>query len=218
MIEAVIFDMDGLMFDTENIGVRTWNEAAVKYGKEEINDLIWVCIGTNRKFQEKLFAEKLGEDFPYDEFHDFVWTRRDEILENEGVPIKEGLIELLEYLKENKIKTAVATSTNRDAAKEILRMADVLKYFDCITTGDETKNGKPAPDIFLLACSKLGVEPQNAMGLEDSFNGIRALNSAGMVTVMVPDLIKPTEEILNLCDRCIDSLNEVKNIIETINR
>lgn len=216
MIKAVVFDMDGLMFDTEKIGIRTWKTLSEELGYPKLDGLIFTCFGTNHNFKRKYFAEVLGEDFPYDTFCKREVEVTCKTLEEEGIPHKKGLVELLEYLKNNSIKCAVATSTPQHPAVEHIKNAGVYDYFDAIITGDMTENGKPAPDIYLKACCELGVEPKYALGLEDSYNGVRAIYSAGMKPVMIPDMVSPDEEMESKCFAIKESLLDVIDIIEEI--
>ena len=218
MIKAVVFDMDGLMFDTEKIGIRTWKTLSVELGYPKLDGLIYTCFGTNDNFKRKYFAEVLGVDFPYDYFRKREMEVTGQTLEEEGVPHKPGLVELLEYLKNNNIKRAVATSTPNKPALSHIKKGGIYDYFDVIITGDMTENGKPAPDIYLKACSELGIEPEDAMGLEDSYNGVRAIYSAGMKAVMIPDMVEPDEEMYEKTYAIKESLHEVINLIEEINK
>lgn len=218
MIKAVVFDMDGLMFDTEKIGIRTWNTLSEELGYPKLHNLIYTCFGTNHNFKRKYFAEVLGEDFPYDEFCKREVEITGATLKEEGVPHKTGLVELLEYLKKNNIKRAVATSTPQHPAIEHIKDAGVFNYFDAIITGDMTEKGKPHPDIYLKACKTLGVEPCDAMGLEDSYNGVRSIYSAGMKAVMIPDMVEPDDEMCEKCFSIKDSLTDVISLIEEINK
>lgn len=217
MIEAVVFDMDGLMFDTEKIGIRTWKTLAEELGYPKLDGLIYSCFGTNHNFKRKYFAEVLGKDFPYDEFCKREVEVTGKTLEEEGVPHKEGLVELLGFLKKSSIKCAVATSTPQYPAVEHIKKAGVFDFFDAIITGDMTEKGKPYPDIYLMACSELGVEPEKAMGLEDSYNGLRAICAAGMKAVMIPDMVEPDEEMESKCFAIKKSLLDVIDLIEEIN-
>ena len=128
----------------------------------------------------------------------------------EGLPEKPGVHEILEYLKENRIPTALASSTRRTAVMEHLDRAGITSYFQKIICGDMVEHGKPAPDIYLKACEELGAAPGQALAVEDSFNGIRSAYAAGLYTVMVPDQLPPTEEILALVDKKCDSLTELQ--------
>jgi HAD superfamily hydrolase (TIGR01509 family) len=143
-------------------------------------------------------------------------TLYDRIIEQDGLPIKEGAYELLDYLQANGIKIGLATSTNAERVNRHLELSDMKKYFDAVVTGDTVPNGKPAPDIFLIAAERMGVAPADCMGVEDSFNGVRAVRAAGMYTVMVPDMIAPTDEILGLCDACPQTLTDIITIIENM--
>ncbi len=215
MIKAVVFDMDGLMFDTERIGIRTWKTLAEEMGYPKLDGLIYTCFGTNHNFKRKYFDEVLGEDFPYDVFVKREVEITGETLKKEGVPHKHGLMQLLEYLKANNIKTAVATSTSFDPAIEHIKDAGVFEFFDAIITGDMTEKGKPYPDIYLKACSELNINPADALGLEDSYNGVRAIHAAGMKAVMIPDMMQPDDEMK---DKTYAILNSLSDVIELIDR
>lgn len=136
-----------------------------------------------------------------------------ERLERE-LPIKKGVRELLEYLKEKQIKTAIASSTKGPLVRKHLERTGLSGYFQEIVSGDMVEKSKPEPDIYLKACEAVGVLPENAMGIEDSFNGIRAVAAAGMTAVMVPDMVQPDEEIRQIYDYCVQDLLEVKELIE----
>ncbi len=217
MIRAVVFDMDGLMFDTERIGIRTWSTLAKELGYPKLDGLIYTCFGTNYTFKRKYFAEELGEDFPFEHFVKREIEITDETLKKEGIPHKEGLVELLEFLKLNGIKCAVATSTSYHPAIDRLEAAGVDKYFDKVITGDMTEKGKPEPDIYLKACAELNVDPEDAIGLEDSYNGVRAIYSAGMRAVMIPDMVEPNDEMRDKTFAIKASLSDVIKLIIEIN-
>lgn len=218
MIKAVIFDMDGLMFDTERLGKILWNEYSEKFNQPIISEIHDMCMGTNVEYQRTIFEEKLGKEFDYDSFIDYIWDMRVQTVKENGVPKKEGLDELIAFLRYNRIKIAVATSTAYNAAIENLKIAEVFDLFDAVVTGDMVKNSKPNPDIYLLACSELGVNPEEAIGLEDSFNGVKAVYNAGMKCVMIPDLVEPDEEILKLCYKKADNLFEIIELIKEENK
>lgn len=216
-INAVVFDMDGLMLDTEWTTYRLSRENAAKMGYDITLDLFKQTVG-KRSPDTKLFYKSIfGDEFDFDRLRrmnlDGFWK----FVEENGVPKKPGIDELLAYLQDNGIKCAVASSTSREVAEDLLKRAGIYKYFSAGVFGNMVANGKPAPDIFIEAAKRLGIPCNECMCLEDSHNGIRAGCSAGMVTVMVPDMLPPNEEILQKVYTVADDLFEVIGIIEKIN-
>lgn len=213
-ISAVIFDMDGLMFDTERIAIRTWERAAKEFGFTIDEALIIKTIGRNLLDTKKIFLTSLGNSFPFDDIQQLQVKYAQEEVRKNGVPIKEGLHELIHSCKEHGISMAVATSTERKRAEELISQSNTWKYFDVIVCGDEVSNGKPEPDIFLTTAEKLGIQPNKCVVLEDSESGIVAACRAGMIPIFVPDLKKPSDEV-NLCAyKICNTLREVSKIIE----
>ena len=216
MIKAVIFDKDGTLHDTEQVYHRAWRLAAEQAGVPNIMEFVRLCTGTNAHQTAILWQEFYGDAYDFESF----WALRDRIydgiIETEGLPVKEGAYELLDYLRDNGILIGLATSTNAERVHRHLVLSDMKKYFGAVVTGDTVPNGKPAPDIFLRAAEKLEIDPEDCMGVEDSFNGVRAVHAAGMYTVMVPDMIAPTEKILGICDACPKTLFDIITIIETM--
>jgi HAD superfamily hydrolase (TIGR01509 family) len=190
-LELVIFDMDGLMLDTEPSSKAGWNEACRQMGYEMTEGLYRNMIGTNYQVCEERMKACLGENFNFDEAHairtEFV-TRYREI---HGVGIKKGLLFLLDTLDQLKIKKCVATSTTQKRAHEVLKTAGIIDRFNAVIGGDMIPNGKPAPDIFLAAASECVVNPEDCIVLEDSETGIEAAYRAGMRSIMVPDMYEP---------------------------
>lgn len=217
MIKAVIFDMDGLMFDSERLVCENWTYLLKERGMEFSLDFFKTLLGLRIEDSEKRFKEKYGEDFDYQGFRAIARKRYFELVSAEGVPIKQGLIELLEYLRKSKIKTAVATSTSEVSASRSLEIAGVTKYFDAFIFGDNVTNGKPHPEIYLTAAEKLGVKPQECVALEDSFNGIRSAYNAGMTAIMIPDMLLPDDEIRKKASYVLNDLSEVISIIKKLN-
>lgn len=205
-IEAVIFDMDGVIFDSEKLVQECWEEVASRYKIEGIVSVCRECLGLTREATRIIFKKHYGEDFPYDEYK--IQTR--ELFFSKNLPIKPGTQELLTYLKDKKIKTAIASSTYSDVVKMELRKAGLIDFFDEIVCGDMVKNSKPDPEIFLKACELLHVKPENAYGIEDSYNGIRSIHAARMKAIMVPDMLAPNDEMLEKSEIVLDSLHKVK--------
>lgn len=208
-ISAVIFDMDGLMFDTERLSLEAWRAVAKKEGFEMKDDILIATVGRNARDTGIMMKQCYGETFPYEELREQSEAYMRDFIISNGMPIKKGLLELLEFLKSRGIKTAVATSTVKEFAEENIKSCSLLDRFDHITCGDEVEKGKPEPDIFLLAAKKLGCKPEECIVLEDSENGIRGAHKAGMKPIMIPDVIIPTQEIKQLTHQIFDSLDQV---------
>ena len=213
-IKGVIFDMDGLMFDTELLTFKIWNEILTEKGYDYSFEIYKQTIGIRTVEVKKYYADLYGKSFNYDEIYKEAIERFWKYTETKGVLIKEGLFELLDFLKEQKIKIALATSTTTKSAREILRRANVLEYFDKLVCGDMVTNGKPHPEIFLKAVKELELKAEDCVGLEDSINGIKSLYSANIKAVMVPDLIEPTDEIKPMIYKVSKNLKEVIELID----
>jgi HAD superfamily hydrolase (TIGR01509 family) len=214
-IKGVVFDMDGLMFDTERLTYEIINDTMTSMGYSYSLDFYKQTVGKRSVDVVQMYKEKFGKDFDYQAMKvknmEVFW----DYTTKNGVPVKKGLFELLDYLKEKGIKIALATSTTRKSATEILTRGKAIDYFDVLMCADSVTNGKPHPQVFLKACQGLGLEPQECMGLEDSFNGIIASSKAGLLTVMVPDMILPTKEIENLCYKVCTNLLDVIEILKS---
>lgn len=209
-IKLIIFDMDGLMFDTEKIAIATWIKAGEAHGYKITEQHILECIGLNKRSTTVLLKKTFGEDFPYEDLYNTRVNYTAEILEKSGVPVKEGLYELLDYLEEKGLKKAVATSTSRDRAIDLLTKAKIVNRFDTILCGDEVTKGKPDPEVFLKVCEKLNVKPAEALVLEDSEMGLLAAHAAGIKCIVIPDLKVPSKENEKLAHAILKSLIEVK--------
>lgn len=217
MIKGVIFDMDGLMFDTESAMLRGWLKAGKVLRYDITEELILSVMGLVEENIQQKFAERMGADFPYEQVRDLQMRYVDEEMDAQGVPVKKGLFELLEYLRQSGIKTAVATSTARSRAEKLLHLSGAMPYFDSVICGDMVRHGKPDPDIYLQSAKALGLSAKECIGLEDSRNGIFAVYNAGMKAVMVPDLIQPDEEMKQKIYRLCDDLSQVIKLIKEEN-
>lgn len=214
MIRGVIFDMDGLMLDTEKLLARYWIQAAREAGfPMELEHVLGI-----RSLAAMFAAPKLqgifGEDFNYE----VIRARRKELMNAHirihGIEKKKGIEELLVYLKDSGRKIAVATATDRERTDRYLSQVGLLSYFDTFVCGDMVKRGKPDPEIYLTASKALGLAPQDCMALEDSPNGILSAHAAGCKAVMVPDLSQPDEEIKPLLYACVPDLSCVIHLLE----
>lgn len=210
---AVIFDMDGVIFDSERLVVETWVEVAKKYGIEGIEDACAACVGINAQATELKMKEIYGEEFPYQEYKKEASALYHERYDDGRLPTKPGIRELLEFLHANNIRTAVASSTRRAVVEQEIRDAGLAPFFQKIICGDMVERSKPAPDIFLKAAEELGVNPEVCYVIEDSYNGIRGAHAAGMHPIMVPDMLPPTDEMEKLAEQIFPSLFEVKDFI-----
>lgn len=193
--KAVIFDMDGIIFDSERLVLLCWEKIAIKYHLEGMHEAYLPCIGTNDVRTREIMMNYYGAGFPYDDFRKESSVLFHEMVARDGLPVKKGVRELLECLREYDIPVGLASSTRLTVVEEELRQAGLYDFFQSVTGGDQLKRSKPEPDIYLIACEKLGVSPGDAYAVEDSYNGIRSSFSAGMMPVMVPDLLPPTEEM-----------------------
>ena len=207
-LQAVVFDMDGLMFDSERYIQTAWNQAGTILGYGTLGDHIEKTLGFNGTKRREFFLDLCGQDFPYDEFLELYRSLYFDRVRKEGIPAKEGLHETLEILKELGIPMGVATSSSRENTLKNLEREKITDYFETVITGDMIRYGKPEPDIYLEACRQLKAEPRYAIALEDAVNGIKAAARAGMMPVMIPDLIKDTTQVDDLLFGKYRSLSE----------
>lgn len=201
--------MDGLMIDSERVTYNEYVKKLAQLGHHNFTEELYRnCLGKNKQGICQVFIDHYGQDFPMDEVWDDVHVWIDESL-RQYVPKKKGLVELLEYLKANNYKTIVATSSGRARVDEILKNADLTKYFDDTICGDEVTHGKPHPEIFLTACQKLDVKPEEALVLEDSEAGILAAYDGRIDVICVPDMKYPEPQFVEKVTKIVDSLDEV---------
>ena len=206
---AVVFDMDGLMLDTERMALRCWSEAAATLGVAFDTALIPTLIGRNVQDSRQFVLTHYGADYPVDALMLESRSRFDAIVEREGIAVKPGLDALLQWLESLDILRVVATSTRRERAQVHLTRCALLPRFHALVGGDEVAHGKPAPDIFLLAAARLDANPAECIVLEDSEHGIRGALAAGMIPIMVPDMLAPSDDLLACELLVLRSLAEV---------
>ena len=212
-IKAFVFDMDGLLFDSERIVQRSWEIAGDELGILHMGDVIYHTLGMNRAGRNEYFRKHIREDFPFEEFGELTRDNVWKIVDKEGLPLKRGAKELLAYGKAQGYKMAVATSSSREYAMKNLIRAGIDSYFDNVICGDMVKKAKPDPEIYQKACESLGIPPADCMAFEDAPGGILSAHQAGMQVIMVPDLVQPTQEIRELTYRVCDSLADVIGIL-----
>ncbi len=207
--DAVVFDMDGVIFDSERATMQCWMKLADKYGIKDIEKPYLACTGVNAAMTRQIMLDAYGEDFPYDKYAKEASLMYHEKYDGGRLPMKSGVFEILDFLKNNGKKIALASSSRNSTVINQLRDAGILDYFDVVITGDMVTKSKPEPDIFLLACEKAGVRPERSFAIEDSHNGIRAAYRGGLRPIMVPDLLPASKEMTELSEAVIDDLNDV---------
>ena len=215
-MDAVIFDMDGVLFDTERMCMDAWSQVAKKRGIAGMDDVARSCIGLNANDTRKLVLSHYGEDFAYDDFRNAVSSWMNTRIKIYGLPVKPGVGRLLEYLKHKEIPVGLASSTGYASVLSHLKNAGIVDNFQVIITGDMIEHSKPSPDIYVLACRKLGAVPSRAYAIEDSPNGIRSAYSAGLKPILVPDMIEPDDEIRSKSFRIFDDLIQVMRFFQEI--
>lgn len=211
-VKAVIFDMDGVLFNTEQIYLDVWTKVFHKYGYKMTKEVYCEVIGTGRENVKKVFMKEFGEDIPIEE----MYKEKDELLFRElkkSVPLKEGAYELLKYLKNQNYKLALGTSALRERMENQLRKANFIDIFDTVVCREDVKETKPNPETFLRASEKLGVEPNECVVIEDSSAGIIAAYKGGMIPIHVVDLKAPDKEIEKYCYKSFNDLLEIKREI-----
>lgn len=218
MIEAIVFDMDGLLFDSERIVQRSWEEAGNQLGLEHMGETIYHTLGMNLAGRNHYFRNTIAKDFPCEEFakQARIWFYK--IVNEEGLPMKNGARKLLEYGKVNGYRMAIATSSRKEYALKNLKAAKIYDFFDAGVFGDMVQHAKPDPEIYLKACDSIGAYPANCIALEDAPAGIRAAYVAGMKPIMIPDLVAPTPEIEALLYETCDTLLGVIGILEKLKK
>ena len=212
-IRAVVFDMDGLLVDTEVLIRDLMMTLAPQFGAELPHDVFQRMVGLPNAESDAVARAHFGPDFPLDTFFAAVETKIHAACEV-GVALKAGVVELLDHLDAARVPRAIATSSSHRAVARTLGPSGVLPRFDAVVAAGDYPRGKPNPDPFLTAAARLKVEPEHCLALEDSHNGVRAAHAAGMMTVMVPDLLEATDEMHDKCLAIAESLHHVRGMID----
>jgi len=215
-ISAAIFDMDGLLIDSERIALQLFEQTCQQYAlsdTESLHQLFLSCVGTNAAENDRRVRVALADKIDADQFL-IDWEKRySNHMRHTAVPVKEGAIALLDALERRDIPTAVATSSKTHDAIQRLKNCNLDRRFKSIIGGEQVHKSKPEPDIFLKAAESIGVAPANCLAFEDSFNGVHAAVAAGMQVIQVPDLIEPSEDLLALGHHVVPSLASVERLV-----
>ena len=214
MIKAVIFDMDGTMFDTERVFILAWDYAGEKTGIGKAGHMVMKTHGASIRDSRDIWQREYGNRFHEDEIRKYSKDFITEYYLHHETPIKTGLFELIEYLKNKRIMLGISTSSPRYEVDIHLRSAGLTDCFHAITDRDMVENQKPAPDSFTKTCELLGANPVNCFALEDSKNGILSACSAGCKAIMIPDLWQPDDDTKKLLYAQCDTLHDVIRVIE----
>ena len=215
-IKAVVFDVDGVLFDTERLTQQTWLTVSRELGWPQVGEAYLEFVGQNRADIHQKMVDRFGVEFPREHFMRTCSSYSQARMEREGVPMKPGVREILDFLKDRNIPTALATSTSGERTARRMEMTGLGPYFSAIVTGDQVEHSKPDPEIYLRACRALGVSPEQAVAVEDSRNGILSAHGAGMQVIMVPDMIPPTPELDAMLLTRRASLLEVRDLLATL--
>lgn len=209
MIKGVIFDMDGLMIDSERVTFYWYRQYLKKIGKDMTEEFYKNLLGKTKDSCKDIMLEEYGHNFEYDKCLKWVHDQMAIQFETEGVPVKKGLISLLKYLKDNGYKTMVATSSDRNRVDVILKKAAIDTYFDGAICGDEVEHGKPDPEVFLKACDKINIKPVEGLVIEDSEAGIKAAYDGKIKVICIPDMKYPGKEYEEMTYKILENLEQV---------
>ena len=211
--KAVVFDMDGLLIDSETVIFHAMQRASAAIGREMPFGVFQSMVGLRDADSDRIVVAHFGEGFDLAAWSKAVSAHAHEEMEA-GVALKAGVEEIIDFLTDAKIPCAIATSSSRRAVERSLGRRGLAARFDAIVTREVQTRGKPHPEPYLKAAEALGVEPADCLALEDSHNGVRSASAAGMMTIMVPDMLDPTEEMRTLTVRIARDLHEVRELLE----
>ena len=212
-MKAVVFDMDGVLFDTESVCMKAWDYAGEVMGVGKAGYMVLKTLGMNADKAVEIIRTEFGEGFDAVKFKQIGKNYSYDYFNTYGVPEKPGLYEILDYLKNKGYKIALASSTSSQSVHHHLKEKDIEKYFDAVICGDMVEKSKPEPDIYLKACAQLNENPDNCIAIEDSKNGILSAHHAGLQVIMVTDLWQGEAETDSFLLAKCKSLTEIMSIL-----
>lgn len=215
--KAVLFDMDGVLLDTEKVCKVTWTLAAKEYNLKNIDEAFYKCVGMNRADTERTLAHYLDGKVDTEAFRERTSELFYDVERNQGLDLKPFVVKCLTELKTSGFRLSVASSTRGESVRRQLKNAGIIDFFETLTTGELVEHSKPAPDIYLKAAESLSLKPDDCVAVEDSPNGVRAAAAAGIKCVMVPDLIQPDEEMKKIAWKILPSLKDLSKEISMMN-
>lgn len=207
--KAVLFDMDGVLLDTEKVCKVTWTLAAKEYNLKNIDEAFYKCVGTNRHDTELILKNYLDGKVAPEVFRERTSELFYDVEKNQGLDLKPFVVKCLTELKNAGFRLSVASSTRGESVRRQLKNAGIIDFFETLTTGELVEHSKPAPDIYLKAAESLSLKPDDCVAVEDSPNGVRAAVAAGIKCVMVPDLIQPDDEMKRIAWKILPSLENL---------
>lgn len=211
--KAVLFDMDGVLLDTEKVCKVTWTLAAEEYRIKNIDEAFYKCVGMNRTDTERTLAHYLDGKVDAETFRERTSELFYDVEKKQGLDLKPFVVKCLTELKTSGFRISVASSTRGESVRRQLKNAGIIDFFETLTTGELVQHSKPAPDIYLKAAESLSLKPEECVAVEDSPNGVRAAVAAGIKCVMVPDLIQPDDEMKKIAWKILPSLENFCGIL-----
>lgn len=213
--DAVIFDMDGLLVDTESFSFRAFEHAVAAHELDELTELFTSLVGTNEQHHRETLQSRLADKVDPVEFRKTWIEHYKQLTTDETVPLLPGVLETLQWLQIHNVKTAVATSSATSAAEKKLSDAGISEYFMSVVCGDQVRNSKPHPDIYLQAGKSINASMSHSIGLEDSVNGAKSAHSAGLNVIQVPNIVPAAKELHDLGITVCNSMNEVLSLLKS---